>query len=147
MFALKIQQPKHIKIIFIRSQMADPAPPLGTVLGNLGVNTVSFCTGFNLFTKSIPNYFLLKTTIFIYENRSTSFTIDLPSIGFFLNLLKFEKIIKIKVFDRWQDKTIFCVKLYEVLKLAKFKFPELELSTAFLILWGSVKSMNLKIIR
>ena len=134
MLALKIQQPKHIKIIFIRSQMADPSPPLGTVLGNLGVNTVSFCTGFNLFTKLLPNYFVLKTTIFIYENRSTSFLIDLPSTGFILNLLKFEKIIKIKQFDRWHDKTIFCVKLYEVFKLAKFKFPELALTESFLII-------------
>jgi len=88
-------KPAYIKKITIRAQGADPAPPLGTVLGNLGVNTVSFCTAFNLFTKNIPTYFLLKTTIFIYDNRSTSFTIKAPSTGYFLSLLRFEKLLKI----------------------------------------------------
>ena len=31
------QKAKFIKKIFIRSQMAEAAPPLGTILGNLGV--------------------------------------------------------------------------------------------------------------
>ena len=86
---------KYIKKITLRAQGADPSPPLGTVLGNLGVNTVSFCTAFNLFTKNIPTYFVLKTTIFIYENRSASFIINAPSTGYFLGLLKFEKLLKI----------------------------------------------------
>jgi hypothetical protein len=30
------QKPKFIKKIYIRSQMAEAAPPLGTILGNLG---------------------------------------------------------------------------------------------------------------
>jgi ribosomal protein L11 len=34
---------KYIKKIFIRAASADPSPPLGTVLGNLGVQTTLFC--------------------------------------------------------------------------------------------------------
>src|SRR5688572_4740966 len=101
-----ILKPKHIKKLFIPSANAEPGPPLGTILGNLGANTVSFCTAFNLTTKNIPTYFLLKVTIFIYENRSTTFTIDLPSTGFLLNLLKFEKIIQINLKDRSHQKNI-----------------------------------------
>lgn len=52
---------------FIQSQKADPSPPLGTVLGNLGVNTVNFCTKFNSFTEKLPFYFLLKVLIYIYD--------------------------------------------------------------------------------
>ena len=37
--------------IYLRAQMAESGPPLGTVLGNLGVNTVKFCKEFNDFTK------------------------------------------------------------------------------------------------
>lgn len=135
--------PKYTKNIYLRAQGAEPAPPLGTILGNLGVNTTTFCTNFNLFTKNIPIYFLLKVKIAIYENRSTSFSIDLPSTCYFLNLLKFEKTIKIWVFDRFHDKVISCVKLYEILKLTKLKFPELPLTQSFFIILGSVKSMNL----
>jgi len=94
------QKAKFIKKIYIRSQMAEAAPPLGTILGNLGVNTQNFCTSFNLFTQKIPNYFLLKVTIFIYDNRTTTFKISLPSIGFILNILKFERTIKVKIYDK-----------------------------------------------
>jgi ribosomal protein L11 len=127
-------QPKYIKKIFIRAQSADPSPPLGTVLGNLGVQTVSFCNSFNLFTKLLPIYFLVKTTILIFDNKSTSFSIDLQSTGYFLSLLKFEKIVKIRVFDKIVDKNILCIKLIEILKLAILKFPLVDLYKAFLML-------------
>jgi ribosomal protein L11 len=127
-------QPKYIKKIFIRAQSADPSPPLGTVLGNLGVQTVSFCNSFNLFTKLLPIYFLVKTTILIFDNKSTSFSIDLPSTGYFLSLLKFEKIVKIRVFDKIVDKNILCIKLIEILKLAILKFPLVDLYKVFLML-------------
>lgn len=64
---------------------------------------------FNLFTKTLPVYFLLKVTILIFDNKSTTFTIDLPSTGFFLSLLKFEKVVKIRIFDRYHEKNIFCI--------------------------------------
>ena len=102
---------KQLKNLYIISQSADPSPPLGTILGNLGVNTVSFCTAFNLYTKTIPTYFLLKVKISIYENRSTSFIIDAPSTGNLLSLLKFEKLLKIQIHDRVQTKTFLCIKL------------------------------------
>lgn len=147
MLALAKLTPKYIKKIYITSQGADPAPPLGTILGNLGVNTVNFCTNFNLFTKSIPNYFSLKVTIYIFDNRSTSFIIDLPSTGYILNLLKFEKIVKVRAFDRIHDKTISCVLLQEVVALAKLKFAYLPIQQSFNIIFGSIKSMGLYIIQ
>jgi len=53
----------HIKKCFLISGSAEPAPPLGTILGNLGVNTIQFCEEFNLYTKNLPNYFYLKVAI------------------------------------------------------------------------------------
>lgn len=82
---------------------------MGTILGNLGVNTVSFCNNFNIYTKALPAYFVLKVVIYIYENKSIDFNVFLPSTGFLLNLLKFTKVIKIKSFDRINEKTITCI--------------------------------------
>lgn len=147
MLALAKLDPKYIKKIYIVSQGADPSPPLGTILGNLGVNTVNFCTTFNLFTKLIPIYFLLKVTINIFDNRSTTFSIDLPSTGYLLNLLKFEKIIKVRAFDRIHDKTILCLLLKEVICLAKLKFSYLSIEQSFKIIFGSVRSMGLYIVK
>jgi ribosomal protein L11 len=46
---------KYIINIIIRSKSAESGPPLGTVLGNLGVNTVKFVKEFNDFTNDYLN--------------------------------------------------------------------------------------------
>lgn len=78
--------------LYIQAQTADAAPPLGTVLGNLGVNTVNFCKEFNSETADIPNYLKVRVTIEIYSNRSYKFKIGKPTLGSLIDLLSFEKI-------------------------------------------------------
>ena len=85
---------KNIIFIFIRSQTAESGPPLGTVLGNLGINATKFCKDFNDFTKDLPSYFLLKVKIVILEDRSFNFFVFLPTTGFILSFLKFCLILQ-----------------------------------------------------
>ena len=74
-----------------------------------------------------------------------NFIIDLPSISYFLNLLKFDKLITVRVSDRLHEKIVPSVTLYSILKLAKLKFPYMDLRASFKIIVGTVNSMNLKI--
>jgi len=127
------------------SNKAVPTPPLGTILGNIGVNTINFCDEFNNYTKNLPNYFLLQVKIEIYENKSFKFSIKRSPTGFLINLLKFEKKIKVPYFDRIHEKIIFCINSEDVIKLAFFKFPKLELKKAILIILGTLKSMDIQI--
>jgi len=136
-----------VKIIYIRSQSAEAAPPLGTILGNVGVNTVKFCDEFNKNTVTLPSFLVVKVKINISDNKMFTFSILSLSITYMLKLLKFKKIIKIKFFERLIDKEIVCVSLSDVITLALFKFPEKDLKESFNILYGIVKSMNLKIIK
>lgn len=122
--------------------MAESGPPLGTVLGNLGINAVKFCNDFNAFTQELPNYFLLKVVILIFEDKSYSFSVSLPSVGFFLRLLKFDRIVKIN----GKDFTEQCIFLKSVILLSKLYFPDLDLKTAVSIICGSVQSSGLIII-
>ncbi len=123
--------PKFIKQLYIRAGAADPAPPLGTVLGNLGVNTSLFCQAFNTFSAALPSYFILKVTIFIFDNKSTTFTVAAPSTGQIINLLKFEQeIIKMKKLIEIR----LCIDVMEALKVARFTFPNLNLRQAFLMI-------------
>ena len=78
---------KHRINIYIKSQGAEATPPLGTVIGNLGVNTVNFCKEFNSFTSDLPNYFTLSVEILIYANRSFTFTVKEPALGSIISLL------------------------------------------------------------
>lgn len=127
------------------SNKAVPTPPLGTILGNIGVNTINFCDEFNNYTKNLPNYFLVQTKIEIYENKSFKFSVNKTPTGFLINLLKFEIKIKVIHFDRIHEKTIFCINSEDVIKLALFKFPKLKLEKAILIILGTIQSMDIKI--
>jgi ribosomal protein L11 len=137
---------KYIKKCFLMSYSAEPLPPLGTILGNIGVNTMKFCEEFNFFTKNLPNYFLLVVSIFIFDNKSFNFKINYPTTGYFLNLLKVEKIISIKLFNKIYNKTIFAISLKDLIQLALFKYPKYNIYKAIYIICGSIKSMNLIII-
>ena len=128
--------------IFLRSQLAEVGPPLGTVLGNLGVNTIKFCKDFNDFTAELPTYFFLKVRINILEDRSFSFVVFLPTVGFFLSLLKFTRIVNFSGVNFLEK----CVPLKAVVQLALLKFPHMNIYESFSIICGSVNSAGLIIV-
>lgn len=133
----------NIKLtLYIKAGQAESGPPLGTILGNIGVQTVKFCKEFNDFTKELPLYFLLRVNIIIAENKSFVFNIKEPSIGFIISLLKKEeKIIR----KNGIEDTIFYVYFEDIIKLAKFKFPDLNLARSISIIKGSLYSSNIQI--
>ena len=55
--------------LYIKAGKAEAGPPLGTVLGNLGVNSSKFCKEFNAFTENLPSYFKLKVNIVTIIHR------------------------------------------------------------------------------
>jgi large subunit ribosomal protein L11 len=128
--------------IYIRANSAESGPPLGTILGNIGVNTVKFCKEFNEHTKDLPNYFILRVCIIISENKSFTFTIELPSIGFLIYLLKKEETLKNK--DGVVTVTNY-IYLEDLLKLSKFKFPNYDIKKSSKILKGSLLSANINV--
>jgi len=109
--------------LFIKSQSAESGPPLGTILGNLGVNTVKFCKDFNEFTKELPNYFKLYVNIVIQENKSLTYTVSPPSIGYLLFLLKKSKDIKL---NNGTIEQKYYITIEDLFKLAKFKHSKLH---------------------
>lgn len=56
---------------------ANPAPPVGSALGQHGVNIQEFCTQFNERTKDQGGS-LLPVVISVYEDRSFSFITKMP---------------------------------------------------------------------
>lgn len=127
-------------VIYIRANSAKSGPPLGTTLGNIGVNTMKFCKEFNEYTKDLPNYFLLKVTILITENKSFTFSVELPSVGFIISLLKKEEIFKDK---NGTTQHLYYITLEEFLKIAKFKFPNYDFKKSLRIIKGSLLSANI----
>jgi ribosomal protein L11 len=124
----------YCKKCYLMSQKAEPTPPLGTILGNIGgVDTIKFCNDFNSYTKELSNYFFLKVTINIYENKTFRFLIENPSTSYLINLLKFDKKIKVIVKNRLNDKVLSCIKLKDLIQIALFKFPNIMINKTVLI--------------
>lgn len=134
---------KNIIFIFIRSQTAESGPPLGTVLGNLGINATKFCKDFNEFTKDLPSYFLLKVKIVILEDRTFNFFIFLPTTGFILSFLKVQQVLLIS--NKKIKKNVIFLK--DLVQLAKLKFPELNLLNSIPIILGSVNSCSILVLK
>jgi large subunit ribosomal protein L11 len=130
---------KHKIVIKIQSQNAESGPPLSTILGNLGINTVKFCKDFNEYTKDLPNYFQLIVTINIQDNKEYTFFTKMPTTGFIISLLKFEK--KYETENGYFFKE--CVDPYDLLELSKLKFPTMPLEKSFKIILGSLNSTGL----
>jgi len=122
---------KYTINIIIRAKSAESGPPLGTVLGNVGVNTVKFVKEFNEFTNELPEYFKIKVKIFIFKNNSYSFKISEPTIGYILSILRKEDL-----------NGNFYIDFKDLLKLALFKFPKVDLKKSIKIVLGSVTSLN-----
>ena len=132
---------KNVIFLFIRSQSAESGPPLGTVLGNIGINAIKFCKDFNEFTLELPSYFILKVKIVILEDRSYNFFVFLPNTGFLIMFVKQERWV---LHSSKKVKENF-ISLKDVIQLAKLKFPDLSLKVSIPIIIGTVNSCHLKI--
>jgi hypothetical protein len=130
---------KHIINIIIRAKSAESGPPLGTVLGNLGVNTIKFVKEFNEFTEELPEYFKIKVKIVIFENNSFFFSVKAPTIGFILSLLRKEEEFLLSNGSLVKRSIFFFTDL---VKLTLFKFPYMPLNKSINIILGTVYVSN-----
>ena len=130
---------KYVLNLYIVAQSADAGPPLGTILGNLGVNSTNFCKEFNTLTQDLPNYLTVSVTVSIFTNKTFKIVInDLP-LGKLLGLLKSEQTVMVKQ----QEQTQGYITLQNVIQLALFKFPHTKIEKSLPIILGTIKSSNL----
>lgn len=129
--------------LYILAQGADAGPPLGTILGNLGVNSSNFCKEFNTVTADIPSYITVSVTISVYTNRTFKMEFNALPLGKVIGLLKFERTIKGK---GGKEEMQMCIRLREVVQLAKYRFPYMAIDKSVAIILGSIKSCNLTVV-
>ena len=112
--------------MFLRAKNVDSGPPLSTILGNYGVNTLAFCKEFNEFTKELSNYFLLEVIIVINSDRTFSFSIKEPTVAFLLKLV----MKKINIFKKGSGGLkvdyIKVIYLKDIYLISKFKYDSYD---------------------
>jgi len=81
--------------IYLRMGSVESGPPLSTILGNFGINTVKFVKDLNEYTSELPTYFLLVVNVVINSDKSYKFEINEPSVTQLLRILSRKKQIYI----------------------------------------------------
>lgn len=127
-----------IVLLSVYAQQAEAGPPLGTILGNLGVNTLSFCKEFNEYTKELPKYIKVRVRIVVEPNRGFTFSVFTPTLGALIALSVQEKSI-----EGSNDLIHKCITIDTVVQLALFRFPSISLEKTVPVVLGSIKSSGL----
>lgn len=122
---------------------ASPAPPVGSTLGQYGVNMMDFVNPFNEQTKDLGNVDVI-THITIYGDRSFEFTVGTPVTE---GLIK--KALGIDTASGEPNKEkVGTLKRDQLEEIAKTKMPDLnahDLDAACKIVAGTARSMGVEV--
>ena len=122
---------------------ANPAPPVGTVLGPAGINLQEFCTKYNDATRDKMGD-VLPVEITVYDDRSFDFVIKTPPAAFLLK--KYAKINKAAA--KGSLETAGTITKAQLKEIAEIKLPDLnayDVEAAMNIVAGTAKNMGIKI--
>jgi large subunit ribosomal protein L11 len=122
---------------------ANPAPPVGSALGQHGVAIQDFCNQFNEKTKDQRGD-IIPVEISVYDDRSFDFITKTPPTA---ELIKKELGAK-KGSGTPNKEKIGAITQAQLKKIAEIKMPDLnanDIEAAKKIIAGTAKSMGLKI--
>lgn len=136
--------------LFIPAGAAAATPPFGPILGQYGINTVQFCKDFNEVTGGLNLFFndsindslggfVLVVDIYINEDRSYKYVLNRPPVSFLLRLLAGVKIGSPRI-------CAGTITAIELVYLAQFKLPDVELAAACKMLLGTARSIGIRVI-
>lgn len=133
---------KTIKMQIVGGK-ATPAPPLGPVLGQAGVNIGEFVNQFNGMTKDSMGE-MVSVLMTVFDDRSFEFVIKTPPVSALLK--KFAKVAKGSGMNaKTKAGTITQAQLEEI---ATIKLPDLnarDVEAAKKTVAGSARSMGIEI--
>ena len=142
MFFVAKEVIKKIKLD-IEAGKANPAPPVGTVLGPAGINLQEFCTKYNEATRDKMGD-IVPVEISIYEDRSFDFIIKTPPTGFLLK--KYAKVKKGSA--KGKNEIVGSITEAQLREIAETKLPDLnayDVEAAMKIVAGTAKNMGIEI--
>ena len=129
--------------IAIEAGKATPAPPVGTVVGPLGINIQEFCTKYNDATRDKMGD-ILPVELTVYEDRTFDFVVKTPPTAF---LIKKKTGIK-KGAVKGANETVATLTKDQLKEIAEIKLPDLNAYTveeAMKTVAGTAKNMGVKV--
>jgi large subunit ribosomal protein L11 len=127
----------------LRAGQATPAPPVGTALGQHGVNIMEFCKAYNEATQHQMGQ-VIPVELTIYEDRSFSFITKQPPAA---ELLKQAAGVEKGSGEPNREK-VGRVTQDQVRQIAETKMKDLnahDIEQAMLIIEGTARSMGIEV--
>ena len=136
----------------VKSQQANPSPPVGPALGQRGINIMAFVKEFNARTADIEAGAPVPVVITYYADKSFSLELKTPPASFFLKkaagLKPVGKRNRPKASTRPGKEVAGTVTLAQVREIAEAKMKDLNAVTveaAMQTILGSAKSMGIEV--
>ena len=122
---------------------ANPAPPVGTVLGPAGINIQDFCQKFNDATRDKMGD-ILPVEVYIYDDRSFDFKVKTSPAAFLI-----KKAANVKKASATGSKDIAgSITRDQLRQIAETKMEDLnayDIDAAMKIIEGTAKNMGIEI--
>lgn len=128
----------------LKAGQANPAPPVGPVLGQHGVNIMEFCKQFNARTQSKLGE-VTPVLLTVYKDRSFTFEVKTPPVSYLI-----KKAVGIESGSAVPNKTkVGRLKKQQAYEIARTKLVDLNANdeeAAFRIVQGTARSMGVDIV-
>ena len=123
---------------------ANPSPPVGPALGQVGVNIMDFCNAFNAETQNAEKGLPLPVVITVYEDKSFTFIVKTPPAAVLI-----KKALGIpKGSGEPNREKVGKLTRTQLEDIAKQKEPDLnsnDMDAAVLIIAGTARSMGVDV--
>lgn len=137
---------KKIKTVLklnLQAGAANPAPPVGPILGQQGINIMEFCKQYNEKTKDKRGQ-VIPAEITVFEDRSFTFILKLPPVS---ALIKQE--LKLQSGAKTPSKEVVgTLTQAQVRKIAEMKLPDMNtinVESAMNTVKGTARSMGVQV--
>lgn len=138
-----MKQPVAVVKLQIKAGQANPAPPIGPVLGQHGVNIMEFCKQFNAATQARLGE-VTPVELTVFSDRSFTFITKTPPASYLL--LKAAGIEKGS--SEPNKNKVAKLSKDKVMEIAKQKMGDLNAANeeaAFKIIAGTARSMGIQV--
>lgn len=128
----------------IPAGQANPAPPIGPVLGQHGINIMAFCKEFNAKTQKEAGQ-ITPVVLTVYKDRSFTFVLKTPPVSYLLRKAAGAE----KGSGVPNKQKVGKVTKAQALQIAKQKLPDLNCydeAAALKIVAGTARSMGIDIV-
>ena len=140
----KAKKVANILKLQIPAGAANPSPPVGPALGQVGVNIMDFCNAFNAETQSAEKGLPLPVVITVYEYKSFTFVVKTPPAAVLIR-----KALGItKGSGEPNREKVGKLTRSQLEDIANAKEPDLnsnDLDAAVLIIAGTARSMGVDV--